>query len=136
MGCPEPSSGFRGRGAAAVIAGLRLSRCSISANTASLRQHVKPAVAEAIAQGIDETALADWLKNPGNDIVTLADADYPQSLLNIPDPPPLLYLKGRRALLNTPALAVVGSRNATAQGLSNAEAFAQALSVAGLCIVS
>ena len=39
-------------------------------------------------------------------------------------------------MLNRPALAVVGSRNATTQGLNNAEAFAQAVSAAGLCIVS
>lgn len=110
-----------------------------SAATASLRQHVKPAVAEAIARGIDEAALVqltDWLGQPDNDIVTLADTDYPRLLLNISDPPPLLYLKGRRALLNSPALAIVGSRNATAQGLSNAETFAQSLGAAGLCIVS
>ncbi|MDE2310277.1 MAG: DNA-processing protein DprA [Betaproteobacteria bacterium] len=105
----------------------------------TLKQVVQPAVAEAIAQGWDVTALspvASWLDDPQNSIVTLADPDYPQALLNIPDPPLLLYVKGRRELLNRPALAIVGSRNATTQGLSNAEAFAQAASAAGLCIVS
>ena len=105
----------------------------------TLKQVVKPAVADAIAQGWDEATLApiaDWLEDTQNGIVTLADSDYPQALLNIPDPPLLLYLKGRRELLNQPALAIVGSRNATPQGLSNAEAFAQAASAAGLCIVS
>jgi DNA processing protein len=47
-----------------------------------------------------------------------------------------LYVKGRRALLGQPSLAVVGSRNATAQGVSNAEAFAQAVGAANLCVVS
>lgn len=111
----------------------------LSASTASLKQHVKPAVAESIAAGTDEAALdrfSTWLDQPHNDIVTLADSDYPKLLLNIPDPPPLLYLKGRRSLLNVPALAVVGSRNATAQGADNAEAFAQSLGNAGLCIIS
>jgi len=110
-----------------------------SASAASLKQYVKPAVAEHITAGIDEAALAtfaDWLDQPNNDIVTLADTDYPQLLLNISAPPPLLYLKGRRSLLNVPALAIVGSRNATAQGTDNAEAFAQSLGIAGLCIVS
>ena len=105
----------------------------------SLKQVVQPPVAEAIAQGWDEVTLqstATWLEEAHNSIVTLADPDYPQALLHIPDPPLLLYVKGRRELLNQPALAVVGSRNATAQGLSNAEAFAQAISSAGLCIVS
>ncbi|MDD5179654.1 MAG: DNA-processing protein DprA [Gallionellaceae bacterium] len=105
----------------------------------TLKQVVQPAVAEAIAQGCDEAVLApvaSWLEDSHNSIVTLADPDYPQALLNIPDPPLLLYVKGRRELLNHPALAIVGSRNATPQGLNNAEAFAQAASSAGLCIVS
>lgn len=110
-----------------------------AASSSSLAQYVKPAIAKAIGQGIDEAVLvtlANWLDDPNNGIVTLADADYPRSLLNIPDPPLLLYIKGRRALLNAPALAIVGSRNATPQGLSNAESFAQALSGSGICIVS
>ncbi len=105
----------------------------------TLKQVVQPAVAEAIAQGRDEAFLATvaaWLEDPLNSVITLADPGYPQALLNIPDPPLLLYLKGRRELLDRPALAIVGSRNATAQGASNAEAFARAASAAGLCVVS
>ena len=104
-----------------------------------LKQVVQPTVAESIAQGWHESelgAIAIWLEDPLNTIVTLADPDYPQALLNIPDPPLLLYVKGRRELLNQPTLAVVGSRNATAQGMKNAEAFALAVSNAGLCIAS
>src|SRR6185436_376554 len=54
----------------------------------------------------------------------------------IPDPPPLLYCRGRTELLERPALALVGSRNASAQGASNAERFARSFSNAGLPIVS
>src|SRR5262249_17898791 len=50
--------------------------------------------------------------------------------------PPLLYVKGRHELLNGGSLAIVGSRNATAQGTANAESFAKTLSEAGLTIVS
>ncbi len=105
----------------------------------ALQQVVQPVIAAIITQGWDEVTLApitSWLADPNNHIVTLADPDYPQALLNISDPPLLLYVKGRLELLNLPALAVVGSRNATPQGLSNAEAFAQAASAAGLCIIS
>ncbi|HVC12548.1 MAG TPA: DNA-processing protein DprA [Burkholderiales bacterium] len=77
-----------------------------------------------------------WTQIPDHAIVTLADAAYPKLLLEIGDPPPLLYAVGRLELLERPALAVVGSRNATAQGTSNAEGFAKALSGAGLTIVS
>ncbi|OGS98695.1 MAG: DNA protecting protein DprA [Gallionellales bacterium RIFCSPLOWO2_12_FULL_59_22] len=110
-----------------------------AASASSLRAIVKPGVAAEIGKGMDEDALAAtlaWLEDDNNCIVTLADSDYPQALLNIPDPPLLLYVKGRRDPLNHPALAVVGSRNATPQGTGNAEAFARSLSNAGLCIVS
>jgi DNA processing protein len=84
---------------------------------------------------LDE-ALAAWLSDPANQILALADPAYPRRLLQITDPPPLLYVKGRVELLNRPALAIVGSRNATAQGVANAESFAKTLSDAGLAIVS
>ena len=69
-------------------------------------------------------------------VVTLGDACYPRLLLETADPPLLLYAQGRAALLEAPALAVVGSRNPTPQGLENARAFAADLSGRGLTIVS
>ena len=77
-----------------------------------------------------------WTEAEGNHVLTLADASYPKALLSIPDPPPLLYAKGRIGLLSRPALAIVGSRNATVQGMQNAERFAQTLSASGLTVVS
>ncbi|MDB5807115.1 MAG: dprA [Betaproteobacteria bacterium] len=88
------------------------------------------AVAAAVEKGLQ------WLASPGNHLLTLADADYPPDLLNVADPPPVLYLKGRRELLNAPCIAVVGSRNATAQGIANAESFSRVLSESGFTIVS
>ncbi|WIV97356.1 DNA-processing protein DprA [Kinneretia aquatilis] len=78
-----------------------------------------------------------WLQaNPSHQILLLGDADYPPQLMATPDPPLLLYLQGRRELLRSPCLAVVGSRNPTAQGRDNARAFARELAQAGLCITS
>ncbi len=77
-----------------------------------------------------------WADIAGNHVLTLADAQYPKALLSIPDPPPLLYAKGRVDLLARPALAIVGSRNASVQGMQNAERFAQTLSADGLTVVS
>lgn len=77
-----------------------------------------------------------WLTEPGHDLLALGDADYPPRLLATADPPLLLWLQGRRELLATPSLAVVGSRNPTAQGRDNARAFARALARAGYTIVS
>ncbi len=107
--------------------------------TYALQQVVGSAIAAIIVRGWSEEELVPieaWLVDPNNHIVTLSDPDYPQALLSAFDPPMLLYVKGRRELLNRPALAVVGSRNATSQGLGNAEAFSRAASAAGLCIVS
>ncbi|HET7061469.1 MAG TPA: DNA-processing protein DprA [Nitrosospira sp.] len=109
------------------------------ASVTSLERVVKRRVAHNILQGPDQKKLLTarkWLECPGNSAVTLTDADYPSGLRNIADPPPLLYLKGRRELLNAPVLAVVGSRSATPAGIVNAETFSEAMSNAGLCIVS
>ncbi|MBN9127470.1 MAG: DNA-processing protein DprA [Nitrosospira sp.] len=111
----------------------------LSAPAAELERVIKRKAAASLVRGADAEQVAaalKWLENPANSIVTLADADYPPLLLNIADPPPLLYLKGRRELLTFPMLAIVGSRNATPQGLANAEAFAEAASNAGFCVVS
>lgn len=78
----------------------------------------------------------EWASIKGNAIVTLADTAYPPALLTMPDPPPLLYVKGRLDLLQSRAVAIVGSRSATPQGIEDAKRFAQALSNAALAIVS
>lgn len=87
-------------------------------------------VAQAVARAIE------WAQADGHWIITLADENYPRALLEIADPPALLYAHGRVELLGRPGLAIVGSRNASAQGESNAAQFAKALSDAGLAIIS
>ena len=77
-----------------------------------------------------------WAEQPGNHILPLDHPDYPPDLLQIADPPNLLYVKGDPRLLQRRSLAVVGSRNATPQGMQTAEAFAKSLAAQGLCIVS
>ncbi|MDH4326320.1 MAG: DNA-processing protein DprA [Betaproteobacteria bacterium] len=111
----------------------------LAAPRAQLERVAGPAA--AALQHSEETAAAvrnalRWAESPGHAVVTLADAAYPRLLLEIADPPPLLYAVGRLDLLGRPSLAIVGSRNATAQGVRNAEQFARAFSAAGLTIVS
>lgn len=88
-----------------------------------------------------------WLEGadpqgPARAVITLGDARYPQSLLDTEDPPLLMYLMGAaRLLAQNPfptgrCLAVVGSRNPTAQGADNARLFSRALRGAGFTIVS
>ncbi len=77
-----------------------------------------------------------WADLPDHHILTLADAAYPQALLEIPDPPTVVYARGRLDTLNVPTLGIVGSRNATPMGERTAEHFAQALAGQGWCIAS
>ncbi|MEP7156213.1 MAG: DNA-processing protein DprA [Betaproteobacteria bacterium] len=101
-----------------------------------------PKVAKAIIDGPSSERLASeiqWLGDVNNHLLTLADADYPARLLETADPPVLLYLKGRRALLagaDHAGIAIVGSRNATPGGMQTAQQFARTLSQAGMTIVS
>jgi DNA processing protein len=77
-----------------------------------------------------------WATQSRHSILTLADSRYPKQLLEIPDPPAILYVSGETGFLSSPGLAIVGSRNATPQGVENARRFARALSDAGLTIIS
>ncbi len=82
-------------------------------------------------------ATTAWLDtDPAHHVLTLGDAIYPAPLLEIADPPLLLYAQGRLDLLGTPALAIVGSRNPTPQGVDNARDFARHLSRSGITIIS
>ena len=111
----------------------------LASSESSLAQVVGPKLADRIkshnSDEITHKTLA-WLDHPNHAIVTLGDAAYPPLLLETEDPPPMLYVVGRVELLCAKAIAVVGSRNATAQGVNNAENFSKSLSVSGLCVVS
>jgi DNA processing protein len=138
----EQASGVGRKTAGALLAAFGSPQHIFRAGYAALAAQVSPAQARALAEPMPpataqlaEATLA-WAERPGHRVVTLDDPDYPRLLANIPDPPLLLYIKGRAELLDRPALAIVGSRNASNQGKANAAGFAQALSQAGLAIVS
>ncbi len=115
---------------------------------AALREVVSQAQAAALQQPppnlqaqIDLTW--QWLHANDNGttrrVVTLGDAGYPASLLEMADPPLLLYVLGAADYNLTQlgrSIAVVGSRNPTPQGATNARSFARALGEAGLPVVS
>jgi DNA processing protein len=111
----------------------------LAATRAQLSLVVPDVVAARVQAPVPSEALAAtraWLADPTHQIIAWDDPDYPRALLDLGYSPPALFFVGRRELLNRPALAIIGSRNATAQGAENARAFAQALSRAGLTIVS
>ena len=110
-----------------------------SASINQLREVVDDEIARKIKQGADIDAIAptlDWLQKDNAHVVTLADSTYPQQLLEISNPPAVLYAIGHLHWLNHPNIAIVGSRSATPQGEKNAEEFATSLCNYGLCVVS
>jgi len=113
---------------------------AVLAASASQRRSVIGAAGAKALDGASATkrlaATLGWLGEPGHSLVAWDDADYPRALLEIGDPPPVFYCLGERRFLGATSLAIVGSRNATPQGCNDAEAFAAALSAAGITIVS
>lgn len=109
------------------------------ASYAQLTQYVSKTIAEKILAGPDDERLkpvVEWLQDAQNHLITLADSIYPACLLEIPDPPPVLYAKGQLGWLSTPGIAVVGSRHASPQGERNAEDFCHDLAFQGYTIIS
>lgn len=82
-------------------------------------------------------ATLDWLAaSPAHAVLTLGDAAYPGRLLEMADPPLLLFAQGRLDALRGPLLAIVGARHPTPQGEDNARAFAAHFSREGWTVVS
>ncbi len=115
---------------------------------AALQQLVTGAQAEALLRAPAELAALldqtlEWLQGTEDGatrrILTLGDPGYPGSLLEMADPPLMLYLLGAPAFDLAQlghSIAMVGSRNPTPQGASNARAFGRAFGEAGIPVVS
>lgn len=72
----------------------------------------------------------------GAHILIHGETEYPRLLMEIPDPPPLLYVLGKLKREDRIALSIVGSRRASTQGRLNAERIAGKLSSMGITIIS
>ena len=110
-----------------------------NAKLSQLREVVNDDIAQKISNGVDAEMIAPtlkWLEKDNVHIVTFADSNYPQKLLEISNPPAVLYAIGNLHWLNHPTIAIVGSRSATPQGEKNAEEFAKSLCEQGLCVIS
>jgi DNA processing protein len=82
-----------------------------------------------------ELELGKCLQN-GIQLLVQDDPEYPKLLKEIYDPPIILFVKGEVKCLNTPAVAIVGSRRATPYGLNTAERLARDLASRGVMICS
>lgn len=78
----------------------------------------------------------DTLRKVGGKLVNWKDPEYPQSLLQIYDPPVMLYVRGDAEILNSPSLSIVGTRRPTVYGTQLAERMGRDLASRGLTIVS
>lgn len=72
----------------------------------------------------------------GANLLTHQDQDYPTLLQQIPQPPPLLFVKGNTDLLSLPQLAIVGTRHPTQTGIENTNNFSRYLAGGGFTITS
>lgn len=72
----------------------------------------------------------------GAELVLYGTPDYPPGLADLPDAPPVLWLRGRAELLSRPMVALVGARNASSLGLRMARRLAEGLGAAGFAVVS
>ncbi|GJG96234.1 DNA-processing protein DprA [Cupriavidus pauculus] len=125
-----------------LLAAFGLPQAVLALDVARLRDAPEPAAARALAAPPDAEVAAriartlQWLEAPNHHLVTMADAAYPARLLDLADPPLLLYVNGNAGRLATWSLGIVGARHATEQGLRNAQAFSSAFSDAGMTVVS
>lgn len=110
----------------------------LAASSRSLAAVAGPDAATRLARRDPERSEATraWLSDPAHRLVCWDDGAYPRTLLELPDPPPVLFAIGRIELLARTSIAIVGSRQATAQGADDARAFAHTLAEAGLTVVS
>ena len=105
------------------LAAAGLERRSID-SLRRLRQRITPAAMSARLARLGVTAL------------TLLDDTYPVSLRQVADPPPVLFVRGRLRPTDERAVALVGTRRATAYGRAVAERLARELAAAGVTVVS
>ncbi|WP_348674839.1 DNA-processing protein DprA [uncultured Abyssibacter sp.] len=110
--------------------------------SASPRERERAGIPASVAAALDAVPAAvdddlRWLDaSPDRHLITRDDSAYPEVLLQIPTPPPALFVTGDPEVLKLPQLAIVGSRNPTPQGKENAQAFARSLASRGLTITS
>jgi DNA processing protein len=122
-----------------------------SQSAQALSEGLKPSQVNALLKPSEALpalieATWNWLSNTDSawrSVVSLADSAYPKALLQLPDPPVLLYITGSQVVYEHIAaketaddIAIVGSRHATPQGLANARSFAQAFAQTGMHVVS
>ncbi|QDU54035.1 DNA-processing protein DprA [Aeoliella mucimassa] len=124
-----------------LIAAFGSAEAALSASTSDLQRvdGIGPKVAKRIAEAPPADQVETELRiaaRYGIRVVARSDDAYPKPLLEIADPPPLLYVRGTLEPKDTLAVAMVGTRHVTSYGTQQAQQLAAALARAGVTVVS
>lgn len=116
--------------------------CAVLAAPDTALQRLIPAPVALAVRACDSTRARaveraiDWSQTPGQHLLVRADPRYPAALASLPDPPMVLYVRGMLAALTQPAVSLVGSRNASRDGLEIARTVAGVFARTGIVVVS
>lgn len=121
----------RFRSAAAVVGANREQIAAVP----GVSREAPDALAEVIRTG-EHLREIEKAAQHGVAFIQIEDAQFPEALKRIPDPPLLLYVRGTIEREDTLALAIVGSRNATVYGTSQAARFARDFGTRRITVVS
>lgn len=133
------SNGFGPHSYAELLPLLGSARAIVGAGRSTLRE---AGLSTSLIDGlkaVDEEAIAAvlrWAEADDRHLLTPGDSAYPALLHDLPDAPFLLYVRGDPIALQTPQIAIIGSRNPTTGGLHNAGQFARHLAAGGLTVTS
>ena len=107
-----------------------------------LKQHINQAICDlanasmSCAYSFEIEQAIEWASFDRQYLLSIEDADYPSKLKEIYCPPPVIYVKGCLSAFELPAVAMVGSRNASISGAQNAFSFARDFALTGFCVYS
>jgi DNA processing protein len=113
-----------------------------NADEKALKEKLSEKRCKAILESRDENKIKEYKKKLDDRNISFVypgHCCYPEKLLNIPDCPSLLYVKGNIEELNNPdrqGIAIVGARNASHYGIANAREFGYTLAGYGISIIS
>jgi len=103
-------------------------------------ERIPPSVVHDIASGTQRVEAADRmlrsLRRRGIEVLTVRDSGYPAMLKNTETPPPLLYCAGEYTEEDMQSVAIIGSTDASAEGIQAATDFGASLAREGCTVVS
>jgi DNA processing protein len=112
----------------------------LSQGTAVLEKFINKSIAGLIYSQASQSSVNQALnwqnEKPNRYILTLEDNRYPRQLLEITDPPIILFAEGNIGLLKSNKVAVVGTRHPSSQGVEHAVNFSRDIANNGFCVVS